>query len=59
MQSLELYEVEAIYQKEISIDSIAEVKDAFIFQYCIEFAYQEMYKLNPDNIVRVGSAGEK
>ncbi|MCF2446766.1 hypothetical protein L0657_22605 [Dyadobacter sp. CY345] len=29
---LELSEVEAIYQKEISIDHIAEVKDAFIFQ---------------------------
>ncbi|MCF2446956.1 site-specific integrase [Dyadobacter sp. CY345] len=59
VQPLELYEVETIYQKEISIDRIAEVRDAFIFQCFTGFAYQDMYNLTPDNIVRVGRAGEK
>lgn len=56
VQPLELLEVEAIYQKELSIDRIAEVRNAFIFQ-C--FTYQDMYNLCPDNIVRVGRVGEK
>ena len=59
VQPLELFEVEAIYQKELSIDRIAEVRDAFIFQCFTGFAYQDMYNLTPDNVVRVGRAGEK
>jgi site-specific recombinase XerD len=59
VQPLELLEVEAIYQKELSIDRIAEVRDAFIFQCFTGFAYQDMYNLSPENVVRVGRAGEK
>ena len=56
---MELYEVEVIFQKEISISRIAEVRDAFIFQCFTGFAYQDMYNLTPDNTVRVSRAGEK
>ena len=59
VQPLELLEVEAIYQKELSIDRIAEVRDAFIFQCFTGFAYQDMYNLSPENVVRVGRAGER
>ena len=59
VQPLELFEVEAIYQKEFSVDRIAEVRDAFIFQCFTGFAYQDMYSLTPENIVRVGRAGER
>ncbi|WP_291036688.1 phage integrase SAM-like domain-containing protein [Dyadobacter sp. 50-39] len=42
---LELYEVEAIHNKQIDIDRIGEVRDAFIFQCFTGFAYQDMYNL--------------
>ena len=47
VQPLELFEVEAIYQKELSIDRIVGVRDAFIFQCFTGFAYQDMYKSEP------------
>jgi site-specific recombinase XerD len=56
---LELFEVEAIHKKEIDIDRIGEVRDAFIFQCFTGFAYQDMYNLSPENIVKVGRSGEK
>ncbi|WP_342086443.1 site-specific integrase [Dyadobacter sp. OTU695] len=56
---LELFEVEAIHKKQIDIDRISEVRDAFIFQCFTGFAYQDMYNLSPENIVKVGRTGEK
>jgi site-specific recombinase XerD len=56
---LELFEVEAIHKKQIDIDRIGEVRDAFIFQCFTGFAYQDMYNLSPENIVKVGRSGEK
>ncbi len=56
---LELYEVEAIYSKKITVPRIAEVRDAFIFQCFTGFAYQDIYNLAPENVVRVGRTGER
>jgi hypothetical protein len=56
---LEIFEVEAIHKKQIDIDRIGEVRDAFIFQCFTGFAYQDMYNLSPENIVKVGRSGEK
>lgn len=56
---LELFEVEAIYRKEITVQRIAEVRDAFIFQCFTGFAYQDIYNLTPEHIVRVGASGER
>ena len=39
--------------------TVAEVRDAFIFQCFTGFAYQDMYNLSLENIVRVGRAGEE
>ena len=56
---LEYHEVEAIYRKRITIDRIAEVRDAFIFQCFTGFAYQDIYNLSPENIIRFGTSGER
>lgn len=56
---LELYQVEQIYLKKITIKRLSEVRDAFIFQCFTGFAYQDIYALSPENIIKVGSAGER
>jgi site-specific recombinase XerD len=56
---LELYEVEAILKKSLTIDRLAQVRDAFVFQCFTGFAYQDIYNLTPENIVRVGRTGER
>lgn len=56
---LELYEVEKIYLKDLPIKRLAEVRDAFIFQCFTGFAYQDLYALTKENIVRVGKNGDR
>jgi len=55
---LELYEVEKIWQKKLSSRRLIKVRDAFIFQCFTGFAYQDIYHLSPQHMVRVGSEGE-
>ncbi|MBB5645711.1 site-specific integrase [Pedobacter cryoconitis] len=56
---LELFEVESIWRKNLSIDRLIKVRDAFIFQCFTGFAYQDIYNLSPQNIVNVGAENEK
>ncbi|WP_367867565.1 phage integrase SAM-like domain-containing protein [Pedobacter sp. WC2423] len=56
---LELFEVESIWRKNLSIDRLIKVRDAFIFQCFTGFAYQDIYNLSPQNIVKVGAENEK
>lgn len=56
---LELFEVENIWRKNLSIDRLIKVRDAFIFQCFTGFAYQDIYNLSPQNIVKVGTENEK
>lgn len=58
VQPLELYQVEAIYRKNITIKRMVEVRDAFIFQCFTGYAYGDIYNLAPENIIKVGNAGE-
>lgn len=55
---LEIFEVEKIWRKKISIERIAKVRDAFIFQCFTGFAYQDIYNLSNEHIVYVGSENE-
>lgn len=56
---LEFWQVEKIQQKHFSVERIAEVRDAFIFQCFTGFAYQDIYDLSPENIVLVGRKKER
>jgi site-specific recombinase XerD len=56
---LEYNEVERIWSKEITVTRIEEVRDAFIFQCFTGFAFQDVYALTTENIIRVGIAGER
>lgn len=58
VQPLELNQVEAIYRKNITIRRMVEVRDAFIFQCFTGYAYGDIYNLAPENIIKVGNAGE-
>jgi site-specific recombinase XerD len=55
---LELHEVEKIWHKKLSSKRLIKVRDAFIFQCFTGFAYQDIYNLSFEHIVRVGSEGE-
>jgi site-specific recombinase XerD len=56
---LEYFEVEQIWSKEIRIQRLVEVRDAFIFQCFTGFAFQDVYALTTENIVKVGITGER
>jgi len=56
---LELFEVEKIWYKELNIDRLIKVRDAFVFQCFSGFAYQDIYNLSPEHIVSVGVDNEK
>ncbi|MBT2561283.1 site-specific integrase [Pedobacter sp. ISL-68] len=55
---LEMEQIQRIYFKEFSVKRLEEVKDAFIFQCFTGFAYQDVYALSKDNIIKVGNNGE-
>lgn len=56
---LEMYEVQKILNKELPINRLSEVRDAFIFQIFTGFAFQDIYGLTPENIVLVGNKAER
>lgn len=56
---LEIFEIEKIWRKKLTIDRLTKVRDAFIFQCFTGFAYQDIYNLSKDHIVYVGSDNEK
>jgi len=56
---LEYFEVERIWSKEITIQRLAEVRDAFIFQCFTGFAFQDVFALTSENIVKIGISGER
>ncbi|MCW3116665.1 MAG: integrase, partial [Chitinophagaceae bacterium] len=56
---LEYQEVQTIWNKQITIDRIGEVRDAFIFQCFTGFAFQDVFALTVENIVNVGVSGER
>ena len=56
---LEYFEVETIWNKHISIHRLSEVRDAFIFQCFTGFAFQDVYALTIENIIKVGITGER
>lgn len=55
---LEYFEIERIWNKEIRIQRLVEVRDAFIFQCFTGFAFQDVFALTTENIVKVGIRGE-
>lgn len=55
---LEVFEVEKIWRKKLSIERLDKVRDAFIFQCFTGFAYQDIYNLSNEHIVYVGSKNE-
>lgn len=59
VEPLEMEQVWRIYNKEFSIQRLIEVRDVFIFQCFTGFAYQDVYALSADNIVKVGNKGER
>lgn len=56
---LEMEEVQRIYHKDFGCDRLNEVRDVFIFQCFTGFAYQDVYGLSPEHIVKVGNKGER
>jgi len=58
VEPLELEQVKRLIQKNFTIQRLAEVRDAFIFQCFTGFAYQDIYALSKDNIVLVGNNAE-
>jgi len=56
---LEIYEVEKIWRKKLTIKRLAKVRDAFIFQCFTGFAYQDIYNLSVKHIVYIGSENEQ
>jgi len=56
---LEYFEIEQIWNKQITIQRLVEVRDAFIFQCFTGFAFQDIFALTIENIVKVGITGER
>lgn len=56
---LEIEEVEKMWRKGIKIERLEKVRDAFIFQCFTGFAYQDIYNLTPEHIIKVGIHGER
>ncbi len=55
---LEIFEVEKLWRKQLTIERLAKVRDAFVFQCFTGFAYQDIYNLSKEHIVYVGSGNE-
>jgi len=56
---LELFEVEKLWKKKLTIERLDKVRDAFVFQCFTGFAYQDIYNLTPGHIIKVGASKEK
>lgn len=59
IEPLEFTQVQAILQKEIELERLDQVRDAYIFQCFTGFAFQDIYALSPENIVLVGKNAER
>jgi site-specific recombinase XerD len=55
---LEMNEIMAIYEKKIEVKRLDEVRDAYLFQIFTGFAFQEIYNLSRENVIKVGIQGE-
>ncbi|MBN9293614.1 MAG: site-specific integrase [Flavobacteriia bacterium] len=51
---LELYDIQKIFTKTITIERLDEVRDMYIFQCFTGFAYSDLYNLTADNLYYVG-----
>ncbi|UOE51383.1 site-specific integrase [Mucilaginibacter sp. SMC90] len=56
---LEMAEVHAMLNKKIEIERLSEVRDAYIFQCFTGFAFQDIYGLSRENIIKVGIKQER
>ncbi len=56
---LEMFEIQKILNKDLPINRLSEVRDAFIFQIFTGFAFQDLYALTPENIELVGINAER
>ena len=56
---LEMYQVDKLWRKDFQVERLAEVRDVFIFQCFTGFAFQDVYDLTEEHIIRVGMEGEK
>jgi len=56
---LEIELVERLWKKQIKIERLERVRDAFIFQCFTGFACQDIYNLTPEHIIKIGLTREK
>lgn len=59
IQPLEFQQVCLLWQKEITIKRLEEVRDVFVFQCFTGFAFQDVHALTESHVVKVGLKGEK
>lgn len=51
-ETLEMHELVGMYEKEISIERLAEVRDVYVFCCFTGYAYETVYNLEPANIFK-------
>lgn len=56
---LEFDQVRSIWEKEIHLKRLEEVRDVFIFQCFTGFAFQDVFGLNPAHIIKIGLKQER
>ncbi|TDQ73846.1 site-specific integrase [Sphingobacterium yanglingense] len=56
---LELSQIDKICNTDFKSNRLNEVRDAYIAQIFTGFAYQDLYNLTEENIVKVGQKGER
>lgn len=56
---LELHQVYDIFNKDFGIERLNEVRDVYTFQCFTGFAYGDLEKLSPENIILIGNSKER
>lgn len=51
-ETLEMHELVGMYEKEISVERLAEVRDVYVFCCFTGYAYETVYNLEPANIFK-------
>lgn len=51
-ETLEMHELIGMYEKEISVERLAEVRDVYVFCCFTGYAYETVYNLEPANIFK-------
>lgn len=51
-ETLEMHELVEMYEKEISVQRLEEVRDVYVFCCFTGYAYETVYKLEPSNIFK-------